>query len=54
MACKNCEKVQATLDNTAFYRWKNADVEIRACQKHLAEIFDVLSDAQLKALSLED
>lgn len=45
MSCQDCEEVQNS-DLTAFYRWKNANIEINGCRKHLREIFDVLSEAQ--------
>mgnify|MGYP001569726400 CR=1 FL=1 len=47
MSCKKCEIEQE--DNTewgAFYRWKNANVEIRGCDEHLREIFDTLNKVQ--------
>lgn len=31
---------------SAYYRWKNANIEMRGCDKHLREVFDALSEAQ--------
>lgn len=45
MSCQDCDEFQET-SMTSYYRWKNANVEIRACKKHLLEIFDVLNKAQ--------
>ena len=44
MSCKDCEDFQKK-GYTSFFRWKNANVEIRACKKHLQEIFEVLRKA---------
>ena len=43
MSCEDCETSPIS---GAFYRWKNANVEIIGCKKHLLEIFDALSEAQ--------
>ena len=45
MSCQACHDFQET-DQTSFFRWKNANVEIRACEYHLSEIFDVLREYQ--------
>jgi hypothetical protein len=45
MSCPDCDEVQHS-QITSFFRWKNADVEIRACREHLKEIFEVLRNAQ--------
>lgn len=45
MSCKECN------DNPihgAYIRWKNANIEIVACEKHWKEIRKVLVDAQSK------
>ena len=47
MSCEKCKEVQDS-DITSFYRWKNANVEIRACDEHLKEIFSILTEAQKK------
>lgn len=48
MSCEDCEKFQEG-NLTSYYRWKNANIEIRGCEKHLREIFDTLNEAQRKA-----
>jgi len=45
MSCEKCKEYQKT-DLTAYYRWKNANVEMRGCDRHLKEIFRVLGKAQ--------
>ena len=45
MSCENCDKFQDT-ELTSYYRWKNANIEIRGCEKHLKEIFDILNESQ--------
>lgn len=47
MSCKDCEEFQES-QATSYYRWKNANVEVRACPKHLCEVFNALNDAQDK------
>ena len=45
MSCENCEKSQEG-DTSAFFRWKTANIEVRGCDEHLKEIFDVLREYQ--------
>lgn len=45
MSCEACDEAQGK-PASAFYRWKNANVEIRGCDRHLKEIFDALNAAQ--------
>ena len=45
MSCEKCEEMQNG-NSSAFYRWKNANIEVRGCEEHLREIFDVLNDYQ--------
>jgi hypothetical protein len=47
MSCKNCEVFQES-EFSSWYRWENANIEIRGCDKHLKEIFEVLNKAQKK------
>ena len=49
MACEECEKFQNT-QMTSYYRWKNANIEIRGCSEHLKEIFTILTDYQKKGV----
>lgn len=45
MSCQDCEELQNS-ELTTYYRWKNANIEIRGCKVHLLEIFDALNAAQ--------
>ena len=45
MSCQDCEDFQDS-QKTSFYRWKNANIEVRACEKHLKEIFEALNKVQ--------
>lgn len=45
MSCKNCEKFQESKE-TCYYRWGTANIEVRACQKHLKEVFAALNKIQ--------
>lgn len=50
MSCEDCAKAQDNTDTIgiAYYRWKNANVAIVGCEKHLREIFHALSEHQEK------
>ena len=48
MSCAECEKMQNS-DLTAYYRWKEANIEMRGCEKHLREIIETLNKAQKEA-----
>ncbi len=43
MSCEQCENKPI---RGGYFRWKNADIEIIACEKHWLEIRDVLRAAQ--------
>lgn len=45
MSCKECIKQQEE-PGIAWYRWKIANVAMKGCDKHLREIFDVLTKHQ--------
>ena len=45
MTCEKCEAIQNS-DLTSFYRWKIANIEVRGCDEHLKEIFEVLNKYQ--------
>jgi len=47
MSCKKCDEFQNGY-KTSYYRWKNANIEIRACEEHLKEVFEALHKAQEK------
>lgn len=49
MSCQKCEEQQEPENGEvrlAYYRWKNANIEMVGCNEHLREIFDVLSKVQ--------
>lgn len=43
MSCQKCDNEPIT---GAYYRWKNANIEIVACKEHWLEIREVLNKAQ--------
>jgi len=43
MSCIDCEEKSI---HGPYYRWKNATIEIVACEKHWKEIREVLNKAQ--------
>ncbi len=45
MSCEDCEKAQKE-PGVAYYRWKVANIAMKACKKHLLEIFAVLTQYQ--------
>lgn len=47
MSCIKCDEFQDD-NKTAFYRWKNANIEVRACREHMLEVFNVLNETQKK------
>lgn len=46
MSCQQCEDFQDG-EQTSYYRWKNANIEVRACQTHLKEVFAALNSVQI-------
>ncbi len=46
MSCENCEKENGNGEGIAYYRWKNANIGMMGCNKHLREIFKVLNENQ--------
>lgn len=44
MSCKKCDNEPIT---GAFYRWRNANIEIVACEEHLKEVSNALSIFQI-------
>ncbi len=45
MTCPACTAAQQQ-PRSAWYRWKNANLEVRGCDVHLREVFEALSEAQ--------
>ena len=59
MSCENCDKIQEgepapeggsivriRSTGSAFYRWKNANIEMNGCDEHLREVFNALNEKQ--------
>lgn len=51
MSCIKCDEFQES-NKTSFYRWKNANIEIRGCEEHLKEIFKALTEKQSESREL--
>lgn len=49
MSCKDCDEFQRGTD-TSYYRWGTANIEVRACTKHLEEVYAALRKAQKKEI----
>lgn len=47
MSCQACNEFQESGRGGTYFRWKNANIEIRACEVHMLEIFDALKTARL-------
>lgn len=47
MSCIKCEEFQDS-DKTSYFRWKNANIEIRGCEEHLREIFEMMRENRRK------
>lgn len=43
MSCQDCETFQNN-GAVAYYRWKNTNIGISGCTKHVKEIMDVLNE----------
>ncbi len=55
MSCKNCEEYQEGEEiRVAYYRWKNANIEMVGCPEHLREVFDALNNAQVQKEPKQD
>lgn len=46
MSCNACDLIQDEGDTKAYYRWKNANIEMNGCDEHLREVFDALNEVQ--------
>lgn len=44
MSCELCETEQEKTQRSAYYRWKNANIEVRGCDTHLREMFSALNN----------
>jgi hypothetical protein len=43
MSCQACKNTQRMQDGSYFFRWKNANIELRGCETHIKEVMDVLA-----------
>lgn len=41
MSCQKCDDFQET-DRTYYFRWGTANIEVRACEFHVKQVFDCL------------
>ncbi len=48
MSCSKCASAQSGVPNrgAAYYRWKNANIEVIACDEHLKQVFEALNSHQ--------
>ncbi len=44
MSCNNCDKAQEG-STSAYFRWKNANIELRGCGQHLRQVIQALRDS---------
>lgn len=44
MSCKDCDEFQKST-GTSYFRWGTANIEVRACMKHLEEVYGALRAA---------
>lgn len=45
MSCIKCDEFQES-EMTSYYRWKNANIEMRGCKEHLREVMETLTKVQ--------
>jgi len=46
MSCSECEKYNLGQEGIAYYRWKNANIGLLGCPKHIKEIINFLNSVQ--------
>jgi len=51
MSCEHCDRFQDDTNRSYYFRWGTANIEVRACEGHVAQVFDVLK-AELSRLRL--
>jgi len=46
MSCEDCElaQMEAGVTGAYYYRWKNANIAINGCHKHVKEMIDYLNE----------
>jgi hypothetical protein len=42
MSCQKCDDFQEKTDGSYYFRWGVANIEVRACQFHTTQVFNVL------------
>ena len=45
MSCEDCDNAQGK-GKITYYRWKNGNIAISGCRKHVTEIIKVLNEKQ--------
>lgn len=45
MSCEACALAQDDGNESYFFRWRNANIEVRGCRQHVGEVFAVLRAA---------
>lgn len=46
MSCKECGVAQDGPQGSYYFRWKNANIELRGCREHIQEVMDALRSVQ--------
>ncbi len=42
MGCEKCDEFQEQTNRSYYFRWGTANIEVRACEGHVKQVFDVL------------
>ena len=42
MSCEKCDDFQDNTSRTYYFRWGAANIEVRACEFHVKQVFDCL------------
>lgn len=52
MGCEKCDEFQEQTNRSYYFRWGTANIEVRACEFHVTQVFDALKKelARLEAL----
>lgn len=53
MSCEDCSQQQRG-PSSAFYRWRNANIEMRGCDVHLREAFHALNRVEQLEAALRE
>ena len=41
MSCQKCDDFQDKTDRSYYFRWGLANIEVRACEFHVKQVFDL-------------